>query len=117
MPLEQLWSRIRDGQIPSRHEDGFTFVDMAPFGPHLQRPVTPRHLRPPTFTASAKEDDQLSDEEMNSLVRDSAPAEVERAPEDYPEDETASKELGDWRVARRKASRLRVPPPRQRVVT
>jgi hypothetical protein len=30
-----------------------------------------------------------------------------------PEDETASVDLGDWRAARKKASRLRVPPPRR----
>jgi hypothetical protein len=29
IPLEQLWRRIREGEIPTHHEDGFTFVDMA----------------------------------------------------------------------------------------
>jgi hypothetical protein len=118
MPLDQVWSRIRDGHIASRHEDGFTFVDMAPFGPHLQRPGTPRHLRPQTYTPAAPsahpstDDAPLSPEEMNSLIRDPQ-SPIEQAPEELLEDETASSELGDWRAARRKASRLRVPPPRR----
>src|SRR5438552_14363797 len=129
MPLDQVLAHSRDGQIASRHEDGFTFVEMAPFGPHLHRPSVPRHLRPPTFTAAAPGDEPqpLSDDEIGSLTHEPPPAAIERdpeqskdlsedSPEDLPEDETASKDLGDWRSARRKASRLRIPPPRRAVI-
>ena len=101
MPLEHLLHRIRDGLVAAKFEDGFTFVDMAPDGPKLARPTTPPHLRPPTFT-TATEDEPVPPQ-----------PEPQIEPEDGPEDETASKELGDWRGARRKASRLRIPPPRQ----
>ena len=106
MPLELLWRFIRSGEIASRTEEGFTFVDMAPGGPKLARPMTPPHLRPPTFTAMARD---------GELPPQDPPADQpQEEPEEGFEDETASKELGDWRAARKKASRLRVPPPRQR---
>src|SRR4051812_41452299 len=85
MPLEILLRCMRDGEIVSKHEDGFTFVDVARAGPKLVRPITPPHLRPPTFTM-AKEDD----------IPAPPPAEAQIEPEEGFEDETASKELGDW---------------------
>jgi hypothetical protein len=96
IPLEQLWRRIRDGQIPTHEEDGFTFVDMAPCGPKIQRP--------PTFTLA--ESDPTVNEQREEEEKDEE--EDERGPEDH----TASVELGDWRAARKKVSRLRVPPRR-----
>jgi hypothetical protein len=103
IPLEQLWRRIREGEIPTHQEDGFTFVDMAPCGPKIQRP--------PTFTMVQSEEP----------VGDGAGAgdekhheQDEEEDERGPEDETASVDLGDWRAARKKASRLRVPPPRRK---
>ena len=107
MPLEILLRCMGEGQVLSKHENGFTFVDVAPSGPKLTRPMTPPHLRPPTFTM-AKEEDGAA--ETNPLP---APNEQVVEPEEGFEDETASKELGDWRAARRKASRLRVPPPKR----
>jgi len=41
IPLEQVWRRIRAGEIPSRQENGFTFVDVAPYGPGVGRPNLP----------------------------------------------------------------------------
>jgi hypothetical protein len=107
MPLEILLRCMGEGQVLSKHENGFTFVDVAPGGPKLTRPMTPPHLRPPTFTM-AKEEDGAA--ETNPLP---TPNEQVVEPEEGFEDETASKELGDWRAARRKASRLRVPPPKR----
>ena len=106
MPLDILLRCISEGQIVSKREDGFTFVDMAPSGPKIARPITPPHLRPPTFTM-AKEDDIPPVPEKESEIE----------PEEGFEDDTASKELGDWRAARRKASKLRVPPPRRPLAT
>src|SRR5438094_4154530 len=97
IPLERLLRGIRDGEIAARDHDGFTFVNMAPDGPRI--------ARPPTFTLVSEPPD-LTD----LPAREPAP---EPEPEEGLEDDTASKELGDWRAARRKASRLRVPPPRR----
>jgi hypothetical protein len=93
IPLEQLLRGIRDGAIPCRHEEGFTFVDMASTGPRVKPP--------PTFVAA--------EEEVDPPPLKQLPPE----PEEGFEDETASTDLGDWRAARRKASKLRTPPPRR----
>ena len=111
MPLELLLRFIRDGKVTSKQEDGFTFVDMAPGGPKLVRPMTPPHLRPPTYTL-AKSDDVPAPPPPIEQSHDSN-EEPEREPEEGFEDETASTELGDWRTARRKNSRLRVPPAKR----
>ena len=79
IPLEQLWRRIREGQLPTHTEDGFTFVDMAPDGAKLHKLE-----RPPTFTMAE------SDEIVNEQQKDDA-NEVED--ERGPEDDTASIEL------------------------
>jgi hypothetical protein len=97
IPLEHLLRGIRDGLIPSHDEQGFTFVDVASTGP--------RPKPPPTFVLASEGE------------RDGSPPPDEPAdavePEEGFEDNTASKDLGDWRAARRKASRLRIPPPRR----
>jgi hypothetical protein len=97
IPLEQLLRGIRDGLIPSRQEEGFTFVDMASSGPRVKPP--------PTWVMAVGE----TEDDGDPAPVPPSPSE----PEEGFEDETASKELGDWRAARRKASRLRIPPPRR----
>src|SRR5262245_49533140 len=89
IPLEQLWRRIREGQIPTRQEDGFTFVDMAPDGPKIQRP--------PTFTMAESEHKEHIESDVS---------EEDEEDERGPEDMTASVDLGDWRAARKKNARL-----------
>lgn len=125
IPLDALMSRIASGEVPVRDEDGFLFVDVAPYGPRLERPNRAPQDRPATFTPitagvvaehPADPDDSplmVSDEEAVALLPSPALA---RTYDDEmgPEDETASQTLGDWRVARRKAARTRIPPPRSR---
>jgi hypothetical protein len=113
IPLDQLMGRIRDGEIPVKDEDGFTFVDVAPYGPHIQRPNVPPHERPATFTAAtftAAEDEPVSDLELAILTEQTEPPVLED--ESGPVDNTGSLDLGDWRSARRKAGRTRVAPVR-----
>src|SRR5206468_1546166 len=93
IPLERLLRGIRDGEIAARDHEGFTFVNMAPDGPRIARPQT--------FTLVS----EPPDEPDPSTYQPPQPE-----PEEGFEDDTASKELGDWRAARRKASRLRIPP-------
>jgi hypothetical protein len=124
IPLEQVWRRIRAGEIPSRQENGFTFVDVAPYGPRVTRPNLPPAERPATFATADVEPDEVTEEEavaLSAAAADSAaatatttaapPEEDERGPED----DTASKDLGDWRAARRRNARLRVPPLKWRL--
>lgn len=115
VPLEQLWRRIREGQLISKLEDGFTFVDVAPDGPKLIGPNLPPHLRPATFTKVEDEqppfeDEQPSEPEPEPQVAQQPDLSIH--PDDLLDDPTASEDLGDWRASRKRASRLRVPPRR-----
>jgi hypothetical protein len=134
IPLDQLLEKIRSGEVPVRHEDGFTFVDVAPYGPRVQRPNLPPEERPETFTLAtdAVEDEPEIEVEVEAVAEAEAVSEDEVAAlgdaadflirptvatsegELGPEDETASKTLGDWRSARRKTARTRIPPPSRR---
>jgi hypothetical protein len=115
--LELLMSRIASGEIPVRDEDGFLFVDVAPYGHRVERPNRAPHERPATFTPIDSDPASLmvTDEEAAALTMPPpAPSASSDADEMGPEDETASKTLGDWRSIRRKTARMRVPPPKPR---
>jgi hypothetical protein len=58
--VEAIHAGIRDGSIPMREENGWTFIDMAPASPRIEAPKT---VRPPTFSVvSAEELIALSDD-------------------------------------------------------
>ena len=122
-------SRIASGEIPVRDEDGFLFVDVAPYGPRVERPNRPAHERPSTFTPIECDAPlMVTEAEFAALSFDPPPPPTLSLPtlspptlatssaddEMGPEDETASKTLGDWRTIRRKTARTRVPPPKPR---
>ena len=90
IPLEQVMRLIRDGKLPSREDQGFMFVDVAPAPPQPKPPALRRPEDRPTTFIPIDED----------------------AVDDEP-DATESQTLGDWRAARIKASRTRVAPPRR----
>ena len=89
IPLDQVMQLIHDGKLASREDQGFTFVDVAPATKYQSPAMLRPEERPTTFTA-------VDDE---STI------------DDQP-DTTQSETLGDWRAARMKASRTRVPPRR-----
>ena len=114
-------SRIASGEIPVRDEDGFLFVDVAPYGSRVERPNRRAGERPAMCTPAADADDtplMVTDEEAAALTMPEIAtlSSSTTAPEDEmgPEDETASKSLGDWRAVRRKTARMRIPPPEPR---
>jgi hypothetical protein len=119
--LELLMARIASGEIPVRDEDGFIFVDVAPYGARVERPNRAPHERPAMCTPADPDDTPLmvTDEEAAALTMPAIPAIPaipQRTIEDEmgPEDDTASKNLGDWRAVRRKTARMRIPPPKPR---
>jgi hypothetical protein len=114
IPLEQVLKRIRDGEITVRVEDGFLFVDVAPYGPRIERPIVLKGERPPTFTPAEDAGASISEEELIVLEAQTS-VEVEEEDELGAVDETESKVLGDWRGARKKAARQRIPPPPRRL--
>ncbi len=89
IPLEQVLSGIRGGNVPIKRELGLTFVDVAPnSGPADQRSI-PKAIRPLTFVA------------VPSFP--AVPAKDDDAPLDY-------------RPARRRVSSMRRPPKYGRCV-
>jgi hypothetical protein len=125
IPLDQVWRRIRAGEIPTLQENGFTFVDVAPYGPRVERPILPITERPSTFEPAGEDVDaagpapDMSDEEAAVLALveppEDCPSDSTDEDEMGPADETASEDLGDWRTARRRNARLRVPPLKWRL--
>ena len=92
IPVERIQAAIRDGGIGSKHENGFTFIDVAPDSPVLEfaKPAE-KDPAPPTYRV-------VTHEEMVALVGDVA---------EVGEDETG---VENWRVGRSEASRIRRPP-------
>lgn len=59
--LGHVLERVRDGSLSSRHEHGFTFVDVAPDSHTYHRPRRPGEPAPPTFVAAKpREDDPVA---------------------------------------------------------
>ncbi len=111
MPLSELLRRIRNGEIETKQDAGFTFVDVAPYSNQIERPLLPPDERPATFST-------LSDAEMAALESELAAEDATEASEpvivvadeDQLPDTTGSKQLGDWRMGRASAGRKRIPP-------
>lgn len=99
MPLEQVMKLVREGAVPTKEEEGFTFIDVAPNSPKMAPAHLAHESRPPTFIPAADEDDV-------DLILIEA------------EDEVADEEsgdLGDWRAARARISLTRIGPPKRRL--
>jgi hypothetical protein len=91
VPVQQVFQKINAGQVPSKYEKGFTFVDVAPESPVCApaQPLRPPEPPPPTFRV-------VSREEIIALVGEAAFAD--------------DVDLGDWRIGRSEAGRMRRPP-------
>jgi hypothetical protein len=85
--IQNIMDRMKAGSIPSKSESGFTFVDVAPESPKIESPKA--RVTPPTYTV-------VTHNEIAALVGD-----VE-------EEETLA--MGDWRMGRDDAMKLRRPP-------
>ena len=83
IPLDTVLQRVHAGQVASKHEEGFTFVDVLPGRP--VHPPTYRHS--PALPAGATDDA----DELPSL-------------------DEASENFTDWRSARLRSSLLRQRP-------
>ncbi len=100
MPLDEIMRRIRCGELPSRSEGGFTFVDVAPNSPRLAPPRRAPELRPPTFTLITREELEALSEDLTDDADEEPPV------------EESEKFAGGWKAARLRTSLLRRPPRR-----
>lgn len=87
--IEELQYRLQIGNIPTKSDHGFLFVDVAPGSPMMIRPADP----PATFV-------EISAEEMSALTQ----------PEDQDAEESDAVPImssPEWAGARQSASQLR----------
>ena len=98
MPLEQVLKLVRDGAVPSKEEEGFTFIDVAPESPRMESAKATPHA--PALLAGADEDD------VDVLLVDGDAELLEAADDSF----------GDWREARQRISLTRIGPPRTRLI-
>lgn len=112
MPLDQVLQRMKEGLVPTKREDGWTFIDVAPASPRLAARSLSPEQRPPTFTIVQSDDTPTpADAEEAELAALTAAASDPEILSPVDEEEPGS--LGDWRAARARNARLRIPPRRQ----
>src|SRR4051794_39524128 len=83
IPLEQVWRRIRAGEIAIKEENGFTFVDVAPYGPRVTKPNLPPAERPNPF--EPVEAERVTEDEAAALATVDASAPPPPPPPPPPE--------------------------------
>lgn len=98
--VDTILDRARTGLVPSKTENGFMFVDVAPDSTRCDPPKGIRPPSPPTFTV-------VDESEMAALR-----SEAEVVPSPTPAAGTTAIAMApdDWRAARQLASRSRRPP-------
>jgi hypothetical protein len=88
--VDTILSRAQAGDVPSKTENGFMFVDVAP---DSHRIGAPKSMRPPTYT----------------VVTEVKPAALQLR-SDVDDSEARPVTLEDWRTGRALAARSRKPP-------
>jgi hypothetical protein len=96
VPVEKITEAIQAGRMPSRSENGFTFIDVAPESPVLEAPRALRPPPPPTFRVVTRE-------EIVALLGD----ELDESTEDAG--------VENWRIGRSEAGRMRRPPEHEAI--
>lgn len=54
--VQQILDGVKMGNIPSKSEAGFTFIDVAPNSPKIHTPKPMREPSPPTYTVVTPEE-------------------------------------------------------------
>ena len=100
--VEHVIQCIRSGQLASRSEAGFTFVDIAP-ETSINKPPTYTVITAEEFAALTGHGPQDVSDEVDVEIVDDEDALCE----------AESGKLADWRAAREQASRMRIAPRRK----
>lgn len=125
VPVEQILTAVRAGQIPSKRESGFTFIDVAPdSAADSARPARPASTRSAAVPYKPVRLRQTPGEPIllprpAEIVSPVERAALERDPTlagvgaEHPSDDvniTEPLSMGDWRRGRRTAACRRLPP-------
>jgi len=103
--VQHVLDGIREGRIPTRSENGFVFVDVAPHSSDITPPRKRPEDRPPTFVAAPQES-EIAPEPAELLSAE----EIEQLQEPLEGNEPA--DLAHVHHRRHEVSRLRLPPRR-----
>lgn len=103
--VQQVLDCIQEGRIPTRSENGFLFVDVAPHSPSITPPRKRPEDRPSTFVR-VEQESAIADDSDELLSAE----ELEQLQEPLEGDESADLSLVHLR--RNEISRLRTPPRR-----
>ena len=114
VPVEQILAKVRSGEVPSKAEDGFLFIDVAPGSPRCDPPKSLRQPHPPTYVVISRADldalsaiDQSADPPPPADATTAAKANTgDSADESIP----MPISIDDWRRGRNTASRSRRAP-------
>ena len=98
LTVDQLMQRIQAGVVPSKKDEGFLFVDVAPHSDRISPPRRPAHERPPTFVLTPR--GIATKPPVASAVVSREEQMVLAGPSDAP----------DWRATRARVMRTRRPP-------
>lgn len=117
VPLEQILNAVRCGQIPSKSENGFTFIDVAP-QPGVPPVSARRDSRPAPVRYKLPKSRRSPGEGPIPMPRPAelvTPIEMRElhGPEEDSDDPGEAPEplsMGDWRRGRRSAAQRRTPP-------
>ncbi len=116
--VDHILQRVGDGSLSHRTDEGFMFVDVIPLARDEtiafdHKPAQEEH--PATFTPLSQGEIEALREHDNGPDDHPTDAPGEADPEPVAEDieYESSVILGDWRAARMRVGRTRVPPARQ----
>ena len=91
--IDAVLSAVQNGNVPSKQEAGWTFIDVAPDSPKL---ATPKSLRPPTPETYSV----VSNKEMMALTE----------PFESDDSDRSGEMKGDWRRIRQTTATTRRAP-------
>ncbi len=121
VPVDQILSAIKSGELPTRQENGFTFVDVAPNShdafaaprPAKHKAITYKVVRragPPDSYKLPRPADVITPGEVAALAAEAPNANKVDANDPAPPNDLPGGAMGDWRRGRLNATGRRNPP-------
>src|SRR4051812_42823859 len=100
--------KVKTGEVPSKNENGFLFIDVAPDSPRCDPPKSLRPVRPPTYVAVTGAEQAA----LAAIDSGATPVHLHKDKPDEAADDTLRlpHSTDDWRTGRRNVSRTRRAP-------